>query len=191
MLISKIINILRTFFCSFFYKNYGRNSVIQNPKCLIRGRKNIYIGKNVFIRCYARIETIKSYEGQIYYPELRIGDGVNIEQSLHLICSNKVLIGDNVVISSNVFISDCNHIMTDLKVPILKQGLERKETIIGRSTFIGTGAIIMPGVCIGEHCVIGANSVVTHNIADYSIAVGIPAVVIKQYNFVTNKWEHV
>ena len=73
MLISKIINILRTFFYSFFYKNYGRNSVIQNPKCLIRGRKNIYIGKNVFIRCYARIETIKSYEGQIYYPELRIG----------------------------------------------------------------------------------------------------------------------
>ena len=47
----------------------------------------------------------------------------------------------------------------------------------------------MAGVKVGEHCVIGANSVVTKDIPDYCVAVGMPARIIKRYNFKTNTWE--
>ena len=59
---------------------------------------------------------------------------------------------------------------------------------IGNNVFIGANTIILPNLRIGDDCVIGANSVVTHDIPDYSVAVGAPAKVIKQYNFKQNKW---
>lgn len=60
--------------------------------------------------------------------------------------------------------------------------------VIRRDTWIGTNVSIIGNVNIGKHCVIGANSVVTHNIPDYSVAVGCPARVIKRYDFNQNKW---
>lgn len=59
-----------------------------------------------------------------------------------------------------------------------RAGYIAKKTTIGRYTFIGGGSFIMPGVTIGEGCVIGVNSVVTHDLPDYSIAVGSPAKII-------------
>ena len=52
---------------------------------------------------------------------------------------------------------------------------------IGDGSWIGTGSVVLPGATIGKHCTIGANSVVTGDIPDYSVAVGAPARVIKRY----------
>lgn len=57
-------------------------------------------------------------------------------------------------------------------------GYIAKKTTIGRYTFIGGGSYVMPGITIGKGCIIGVNSVVTHNLPDYSIAVGSPAKII-------------
>lgn len=59
-----------------------------------------------------------------------------------------------------------------------RAGYIAKQTTIGRYTFVGGGSFIMPGVTIGKGCVIGVNSVVTHDLPDYSIAIGSPAKVI-------------
>lgn len=59
---------------------------------------------------------------------------------------------------------------------------------IGSQSFIGMGARIFPGVTIGKHCVIGANAVVTHDIPDYCVAAGMPARVIKRYDFEKGEW---
>lgn len=61
------------------------------------------------------------------------------------------------------------------------------DVIIGDDTWIGEHAVII-GASIGKHCVIGSNSVVTHDIPDFSIAVGTPAKIIKRYDFETGKW---
>ena len=63
--------------------------------------------------------------------------------------------------------------------------------MIGEGSWLGTKVTVVGNVHIGKHCVIGANSVVTKNIPDYSIAVGIPARVVKQYNFETKCWERI
>ena len=68
--------------------------------------------------------------------------------------------------------------------------MQNGKVRIGSGSWIGENACIL-GVIIGKQCVIGANSVVTKDIPDYSVAVGIPAKVIKKYNFETQQWERV
>lgn len=59
---------------------------------------------------------------------------------------------------------------------------------IGDESFIGMGARIFPGVSIGKHCIVGANAVVTHNVPDYCVVAGVPARIIKKYDFSACKW---
>ena len=76
----------------------------------------------------------------------------------------------------------------------MNQGILIKDNdsvIIDEGTWIGTKTTIIGNVHIGKHCVIGANSVVTKDIPDYCVAAGIPAKIIKRYNFETNCWERV
>ena len=60
---------------------------------------------------------------------------------------------------------------------------------IGDGSWLGTHVVIAGNVKIGKHCVIGANSVVTKDIPDYCVAAGIPAKIIKKYNFDTCTWD--
>ena len=64
---------------------------------------------------------------------------------------------------------------------------QKRDVVIGNGSWIGEHVCII-GASIGRHCVIGANSVVTRDIPDYSVAVGSPAIVIKKYDFKLNKW---
>ena len=182
---------IRMFFSCFkkvTFGSFGRQSLIDKP-LLIAGRKHIFVGNKVYIRKGARIEMVVKWNNQAFNPRLIIEDGVTIEQSLHLSCANSIIIEKNVEINSFVFITDIDHDYSDTFVPIKDQKLLVKEaTIIGENSFIGTGVKIMAGCKIGKHCIIGANAVVTHDIPDFSVAVGIPATVIKQYNFDLKQW---
>ena len=177
-----IMPILRT-----QYGNIGKGSVILK-ELLVNGQKNIYIGNNVFIRDGARIEAVTEWNEKKYSPRIIIGDNVNIEQNLHLTCADEVVIGDNVSILSNVLITDINHSNKKMRVHPLKQDLEVSKVRIGSYSLIGSGAKILPGVNIGENCVVGANSVVTKNIPDKCIVVGVPAKIIKRYDEINKKW---
>jgi acetyltransferase-like isoleucine patch superfamily enzyme len=80
-----------------------------------------------------------------------------------------------------VYITDQNHGYEDVSVPISRQSQPERAVIIGDGSWLGHGSIILPGVTIGEHVVIGANSVVTKNIPSFSVAVGSPARVIRKF----------
>ena len=100
-------------------------------------------------------------------------------------------LGDYVLTASNVCILTSNHGFVDVNTPIKMQESSYAKTSIGDSTWLGYNVIVLAGVKIGKHCVIGAGSVVTKDIPDYSVAVGNPCRVIKQYNFETSTWENV
>lgn len=170
------------------YKKFGTGAYIVRPMRIVN-KKCISIGSHVLIRDAARIEPVTEYAGTRYTPLIKIGAKTMVEQGLHISCSQSVAIGENCLISSYVFITDTNHNYEDINIPISFQSLSVKPTIIGNDSFIGTGAKIMAGVTIGIHCVIGSNAVVTHDIPDYCIAVGIPAIIIKRYNSVSLAWE--
>ena len=89
---------------------------------------------------------------------------------------NQILIGDNVLISDRVFIADSLHGYRDIAVPIRHQALYSPGPVeIGDGTWIGIGVSILPNVRIGKNCIIGANAVVTHDVPDYHVAIGVPA----------------
>lgn len=97
-----------------------------------------------------------------------------------------------MLIASHVMISSENH-GTDPEsdTPYMNQPLITKPVSIGDGCWIGEKVCILPGVNIGKKCIIGAGSVVTKSIPDYSIAAGNPARVIKKYSYETHNWEKV
>lgn len=103
--------------------------------------------------------------------------------------ANKIQIGSQTIISSNVSLISENHgVSVETDVPFHAQPLETGPITIGKGCWIGQNVVVLANVCIGDKCVIGANSVVTRDIPSYSIAVGAPAKVIKQYNFELHSW---
>jgi acetyltransferase-like isoleucine patch superfamily enzyme len=170
------------------YGYWGKNVQIKNP-CRILGRKYIYLGDNVSILDYARIEAIEQWNDKRYSPKIIIGNNVSIGQGLHLTCANEVEIQDGCEITPYCMITDIDHGYDDIEKSVSKHNLIVNKTLIGRNAFLGTGAKIMAGVKIGEHSIVGANSVVTKDIPDYCVAAGVPARIIKRYNFETESWE--
>lgn len=172
------------FYYPYVFGSFGRHSLIRRP-LLLYNPQFIHIGSGVSIRNGIRMESIQTSPHRI--PLLRIGDGVIIEQCVHIICHNRVTIGSNVAIAPMCGIVDATHPwvgsqgITNLENPGMHLLDDDGFVEIGDSTFIGMGTLILPNVRIGKQCFIGANSVVTSDIPDYSIAAGSPARVIRTH----------
>ena len=160
------------------FRSVGEGSVIFKPG-FVSGGDCISIGNRTVIRYGARLEVVR--HGQPWKPTLLIGSGVNIEQNVHIVCHDRVVIGDNVSITGNCAIVDVSHphsvVLTGGKVGSAIDE-SRSFVEIGHGAFIGFGSTILPNVKLGCHCVIGAGSVVANDVPDYAVAAGVPARVI-------------
>ena len=172
------------FFVGLQFSHRGKKSYIKSP-CTIIGGENITVGD--FFACGngCRIEAWSKYKGESFSPKICIGNNVRLGNNCHIGAIGKVKIDHNVLMGSNIFITDHFHGNTsldDLRKPPLERSLFHKgEVHIEECVWIGDSVSIMPGVTIGKNSVVGANSVVTKNIPAYSVAVGNPARVIKSY----------
>lgn len=160
----------------------------------IRGKKGINFGSGITTGYGCRFESF-SKDGN---KTLVIGNNVQINDYCHISALEAVIIGNNVLIASKVFITDLEHgsYVGDLNdsVPnsiVKDRPLSSKPVVIGNNVWIGELCSVLPGVTIGDNCIIGANSVVTKSIPANSIAVGNPARIIKQYDFLEKKWKRV
>lgn len=172
---------------------YWKARIIRFP-IEVRGKSFIDFGEGLTTGIGCRIEAIScSSKGKL----IKFGKFVQINDYVHIGAIEKIIIGNNVLIASRVFITDHNHGSygghehTDPRIPPIQRDWNSKPVIINDNVWIGESVSIMPGVIIGEGAIIGANSVVTKNIPDFSIAVGVPAKVIKVFNFQVNKWESI
>jgi acetyltransferase-like isoleucine patch superfamily enzyme len=170
------------------FKAFGKNSIIKFP-FRIWNKGAIEIGKDVFIVENSFFAVSKVFGNQKFKPKVKIGNNVRIGGSFFLSCIDSIIVEDNVIISDRVFISDHGHQYENIKMPIVNQPLEYKgKVLIKTGSFIGVNAVIMPGVTIGKNSVIGASSVVTKSVPDYTVVAGVPAKVIKKYNFREKIW---
>ena len=110
---------------------------------------------------------------------LEVGDRTTVNSECIIASLERISIGSDVMLAPRVYVLDVDHKFEDLNLPISQQGYEISPVTIGNGVWIGTGVVVTRGVNIGEGAIIGANSVVTHDIPPFSIAVGIPARVIK------------
>ena len=141
--------------------------------CSLKGKRHITLEDSVTVRPYTQI-----WSG----GTVRIGKGSEIGERCRISIANSLDIGEKVLLSPNVYITDCDHEYRNINVPVIDQGIvQRSQKVsIGEGSYIGINAVIVGDVKIGRHCVIGANSVVTKDVPDYCVAVGSPAKVIKQ-----------
>ncbi len=110
---------------------------------------------------------------------IHVGDDVGINDHCYVTSNYGISIGAGTRIAEFVSIRDYDHEFADPNVPIRKQGLRGGPISIGDDCWIGRSVMITGNVKIGRGCVIGANSVVTKDIPEFSVAVGAPARVIK------------
>jgi len=120
--------------------------------------------------------------------KLSIGKNCVFGYNNHITCVGEVTIGDFVMTANNVYISDNVHGYEDIHTPIINQPVQFSGAVeIGDGSWIGENACII-GAKVGKNCVIGANAVVLKDIPDYSVAVGIPAIIIKRYDLESGRW---
>jgi acetyltransferase-like isoleucine patch superfamily enzyme len=160
----------------------GKNTIIRrNTRMDILPFNQFEIGSKSIIEDFA---TINNGVGDVF-----IGDHTII--GLGNVIIGPVKIGNGVMLAQNIVVSGLNHGYEDIYTSPSDQPVSTKQIIIQDDVWIGANAVITAGVTIGKHAVIGAGSVVTKDVPDYSIAVGNPAKVIKQYNSETKTWEKI
>jgi acetyltransferase-like isoleucine patch superfamily enzyme len=110
---------------------------------------------------------------------LTIGSGSYVGRFAHVNAGLSVVIEDQVLIADRVHISDHQHAHADLSRAIVAQGVTDPEPVrIGEGSWLGVGAVIMPGVTIGRGAIVAANAVVTRDVGEFEIVGGVPARVI-------------
>lgn len=143
----------------------------------------INIGQKRFREFCARMFVLKcgknvNFEkGASFSKSLSVGDNSGIGRNAYI--GITVSIGNDVMMGNDCLIYTRNHNFSRIDIPIREQGYAEDEpVVIGDDVWIGSRVIILGGVHIGNHCIIGAGSVVTHDVSDYDIVAGNPARVI-------------
>ena len=175
-----------------FDKSSGIGKNGYGDGCTVVGKGNITVGKNCWFGNGCEIIAYDSHFTQPLDANLTIGDNVRVTSRCRITCAGNIVIGNNVLVAPDVFITDHNHGMN----PLVERGyspqpLIVKDVEIKDGVWLGHRVVVLPGVTIGKSCIIGANSVVSRDIPDYCIAAGAPAKVIKKWNFDKSAWEKV
>jgi len=160
--------------------------------CLILGKENMSIGANSWFGKGCEFIAYNSHFEQKLDSNLKIGDNVRITSRCRITCAGNITIENDVLIAPDCFITDHNHGMDPTILggyslqPIIVKDVHIKEGV-----WLGQRVSVMPGVTIGAHSIVGANSVVTHDVPDYAMVVGTPAKVIKIWDFGTKTWKKI
>lgn len=165
--------------------------ITANVQSLLRvdGPENILIGAEAIVQQGTWLAAVPLTGAPTC--QLRIGKGAVIGNLNHIYATRSIIIEDEALTADKVYISDCAHGYEDVNTAILKQNIvQLKDVVIGRGAWLGENVCVI-GASVGRGSVVGANSVVTHDIPDYCVAVGAPAKVIKRYNHTTKQWERI
>jgi len=135
-----------------FRLNVGENVIIMPKFCAFYGH-SITMGDNVYV-------------------------GRNVE--LHSGDNSKIVFGDNVMVGPSVFMDSHRHNIARVDIPMKKQGRTEADIVIGNDVWIGTKAVVLSGITIGDGAIVGAGAVVTKDVPPYTIVGGVPARTIRK-----------
>ena len=182
------------------FANQPEHLTIDLPRRIINP-ENIFIGDNVWLGPGCFIAAVKEYPSaslrhpdkhydiQTFAPQIHIGHRVTSSGNLVIGAVRRIVVGDDVMFAFNVTLLDNLHGFEHPYEPYKYQALQRIAPVeIGRGCWIGQNVVILPAVKVGDMSIIGANSVVTHDIPERSIAFGAPARIVKQWDNMAREW---
>lgn len=179
-------DVLYTLWICNFLGEVGKNSSFHYPLRLQGGgSRRIHIGERTSIQAYSVLGAWERYgQDEHYEPEIIIGGNCSIGEFCHITAINRITIGDGLLTGRFVYIGDNSHgglSLEEAETPPVQRHLTSKGEIkIGRNVWIGDKVTILGGVTIGDNVIIGAGSIVTHDIPSNSMAAGAPAKIVKQ-----------
>jgi lipopolysaccharide O-acetyltransferase len=160
------------------FARFGAHTVLE-PPVRVNGERFIELGSNVFIGRGSWLQVLG--EGH-ETSAIVVGDETSIVGACVLSAAQSLRLGRGVLFARNVYVSDHMHSYEETDQPVQEQGITRvAPVIIADGAWLGQNVVVGPGVRIGRGAVIGANSVVLQDVPDFSVAVGAPARVVRQF----------
>jgi acetyltransferase-like isoleucine patch superfamily enzyme len=163
------------------FGSFGENSSIGFPAATLMNPRSIHVGTGVIV---GRQVTLSVGYGPDYpgIPErgLAIGDRCVIGDRCSLVAHASIELEDDVWLGQDVFVCDASHGYQDPDLPIGNQFGSHLPVRIGSGSWIGHGAIILPGATIGRNAVVAAGSVVRGEVADHCVVGGAPAELLRR-----------
>ncbi|MBE6270779.1 MAG: acyltransferase [Prevotella ruminicola] len=153
------------------YQHRGKHAVIHKS-----ARMDTPPYRKFSLGDYSVIESFACINNAV--GDVQIGNHTRI--GLHNTVIGPVKIGNHVNLAQGITVTALNHNFTDSNKRIDEQGISTNAVSIEDDVWIGANAVILPGVTIGNHCVVAAGAVVTKDVPPHSLVAGVPAKVIKQ-----------
>jgi acetyltransferase-like isoleucine patch superfamily enzyme len=125
----------------------------------------VWLGDRTKIRCH---------EGRV-----EIGEKTVMGQECTISAYQRVRIGEQCVIADRAMFIDFDHGVVEVERPIRRQGIYKRDVVVGSNVWVGYGACILRGVSVGDNSIVGTNSVVTKDVPANAVVAGIPARVIR------------
>ncbi len=166
-------------FINPFYHKKGKGACVRR-----RTRMDVAPWNKFELGKYSTIEDFSAINNGV--GNVIIGDRTKIGLSNTII--GPVTIGNDIRLAQNITLSGLNHNYEDIDCPIHEQGVSTSPIVIEDETWIGANVVVLAGVTIGKHSVIAAGSIVTKDVPPYSVVVGNPARIVKQYDLETKIW---
>lgn len=182
------------------FANEPQGLKIESPSRVINAA-HIMMGNNVSLGPGCMINAIQRYPGkfltnlppgtevQSFEPSIEVGDRVSATGYLTISAVQSVVIEEDVIFASHVFLSDHAHGRRRVDIPYKYQPLDDIAAVrIGKGSWIGEHAVLLPGVHVGEYAIVGANSVVNRDVPARSIVAGAPARVVRVWSESESDW---
>src|SRR3954447_18000584 len=145
---------------------FGRRLALQTGRgTQLRLGRFVWIGDGTKIRCH---------EGVV-----EIGDKTVLGQECTISAYQRVQIGEQCVIADRAMFIDFDHGVVDVELPIRRQGIYKRDVVVGSNVWIGYNACILRGVRVGDNAIIGSNSVLPRDAPATAVVGGVPAKVIR------------
>lgn len=180
---NKYQRIIRSLWLKPLFKHFGENVLIGKLETL-HGARYISIAKNTQFGNHLFLTAWDEVSGKTFYPSIEIGYNCSFGAYNHITSINRIKIGNGVLTGKWVTITDNNHGDGSIEqlalAPEQRPMSSKGAVLIGDNVWLGDKVTVLAGVRIGNNVTVAANSVVTKDIPDNTIAGGIPAQIIKK-----------
>lgn len=171
------LGLIKCCYLFLYYVIARRLPDIPMPGARIGQFVRVWLARRIFKKCG---RNVRVHAGADFGTGIDLELGHNSAIAKDCWIGNDTRIGDNVMMAPYVTILSSGHEFGDVTRPMIEQGAcSRRPVVIGDDVWIGTHVIILPGVRIGAHAVLGAGSIVTKDVPDYAVVGGNPARVLK------------
>jgi acetyltransferase-like isoleucine patch superfamily enzyme len=172
------------------FAHFGRGTCLTYPFGAVVGERWISLGADTLISPHVTLSAGVGIPLDLGpAPILRIGDRCSIGRGSHFVGHYSIDVGDDVFTGPYVYVTDQNHRYDEADVPIGRQWPPVDEpVVIGSGSWLGAGAIVLPGTTLGRNVTVAAGSVVRGEFPDHCVVAGVPGRIIRR-RMPNGQWE--